>query len=125
MATNQYVNKVVFGNTTLIDITQDSVTANTLLSGYTAHSATGASIIGSIATKTGSDITLTNNVLAVPTGYYNNVEKTLTSVELTVPESGTNSFDVIFPDGEDTLTLSFSVDDEGNCDITNETMNLI
>jgi len=46
MAQNPYVNKVVFGNDTLLDLTEDSVTENTLLEGETAHSATGEPITG-------------------------------------------------------------------------------
>ena len=44
---NQYVSKVVLGSETLIDLTADTITANKLLSGYTAHGANGAAITGS------------------------------------------------------------------------------
>jgi len=43
---NQYKNKVVYGGTTLIDLTADTVTADTLLVGRTAHSASGELIVG-------------------------------------------------------------------------------
>ena len=43
---NQYVSKVVLGSETLIDLTADTITANKLLSGYTAHGANGAKITG-------------------------------------------------------------------------------
>lgn len=46
MAENQYKNKVVYGGTTLIDLTEDTVDAAHLMSGYTAHDATGAPITG-------------------------------------------------------------------------------
>lgn len=39
-------NKVVYGNKTLIDLTGDTVTEDTLISGYTAHKADGTIIIG-------------------------------------------------------------------------------
>lgn len=39
-------NKVVYGEETLIDLTSDTVTADTLLQGYTAHDNTGALITG-------------------------------------------------------------------------------
>lgn len=39
-------NKVVYGNKTLIDLTDDTVTEETLLSGYTAHKADGTIITG-------------------------------------------------------------------------------
>lgn len=35
------VNKVKYGNNTLIDLTADTVTSASLLSGITAHSASG------------------------------------------------------------------------------------
>lgn len=44
---NQYVNKVVLANgTTLIDLTADTVVADKLLKGFTAHDKTGALITG-------------------------------------------------------------------------------
>lgn len=43
---NQYVNKVVYGTTTLIDLTADTVTPAALMQGYTAHDASGNSIVG-------------------------------------------------------------------------------
>lgn len=46
MANNPYVNKVVKGTDTLIDLTSDTVTANSLMQGYTAHDASGAPIVG-------------------------------------------------------------------------------
>lgn len=39
-------NKVVFGNTVLIDLTADTVTADKILTSYTAHDASGAVITG-------------------------------------------------------------------------------
>jgi hypothetical protein len=39
---NPYVNKVVYGSTTLIDLTQDTVDASKVLAGYTFHGADGA-----------------------------------------------------------------------------------
>ena len=43
---NPYVNKVVYDGNTLIDLTADTVTADKLLKGYTAHSASGQRLIG-------------------------------------------------------------------------------
>lgn len=40
------INKVQYGNTTLIDLTSDTVTADKLMQGYTAHDRTGALITG-------------------------------------------------------------------------------
>lgn len=46
---NQYVNKVVIGGETKIDLTGDTVTTSTLLSGTTAHDKSGAPITGTCA----------------------------------------------------------------------------
>ena len=42
------INKVVFGDRTLIDLTADTVTEDTLLSGYTAHRRDGEVIEGNV-----------------------------------------------------------------------------
>lgn len=46
MANNQYTNKVVYGGTTLIDLTSDTITAANLAEGVTAHDKSGAPITG-------------------------------------------------------------------------------
>lgn len=43
---NTYKNKVVYNGTTLIDLTADTVTPDTLMQGYTAHDKSGALITG-------------------------------------------------------------------------------
>ena len=48
MATNQYVNKVEFEGDTLMDLTGDTVTPQTLLQGATAHDRSGAPITGAV-----------------------------------------------------------------------------
>lgn len=40
------LNKIVYGNTTLIDLTSDTVTPQVLAQGYTAHDRTGQAIVG-------------------------------------------------------------------------------
>ena len=46
MANNEHVNKVVYGNQTLIDLSSDTVTPQGLQAGLTAHDASGALITG-------------------------------------------------------------------------------
>lgn len=48
MANNPYINKVEYGNTTLIDLTGDTVTPNDVLSGKTFHSRTGEQMAGNL-----------------------------------------------------------------------------
>ena len=43
---NKKVNKVVYGGTVLIDLTGDTVTADKVLTGYTAHDKSGETITG-------------------------------------------------------------------------------
>ena len=45
MPTKTY-NKIIYGGNTLMDLTGDTVTAATMLSGYTAHDKSGAAITG-------------------------------------------------------------------------------
>ena len=47
MANNPYVNKVVFGNAVVMDLTGDDITASDVLSGKKAHGPDGAPITGS------------------------------------------------------------------------------
>lgn len=66
MANNQYVNKVVYGNQVIIDLTADSITPADLQSGVTAHDASGASIVGT-STKdsdTSNDDALVGEILS-------------------------------------------------------------
>ena len=50
------VNKITYGNNTLIDLTSDTVTPATLLEGYTAHDANGDLIRGTLVPSTPFDI---------------------------------------------------------------------
>lgn len=42
------INKIQYGNTVLLDLTSDTVTADKLMQGYTAHDRTGALITGAV-----------------------------------------------------------------------------
>ena len=70
---NTYVSKVIYGNDTLIDLTSDTVVANKLLSGYTAHAASGAPITGSCSydADTSDATAAVAEVLATKTFYKN------------------------------------------------------
>lgn len=70
---NQYVNKVVYGGETLIDLTADTITAAQLAYGVTAHDKSGAPITGtSTYDADTSDATATAaEILATKTAYVN------------------------------------------------------
>ena len=70
---NTYINKVIYAGTTLIDLTADTVTADKLAYGYTAHDKSGASITGtSTFDADTSDATATaSEIQATKTAYVN------------------------------------------------------
>lgn len=49
MLEGKYINKVIYGGKTLIDLTGDTISADKLLAGITAHDKSGAPITGSCA----------------------------------------------------------------------------
>lgn len=68
---NQYKNKIIYNGQTLIDLTADTVVANKLLSGYTAHSASGAPITGTCPYNADTTDATANasEILATKTAY--------------------------------------------------------
>lgn len=64
------VAKVILNGTTLIDTTQKTVTAGSMLDGVTALKNDGTDITGSIASKTSSDLTASGDTITAPAGYY-------------------------------------------------------
>ena len=73
MANNQYVNKVIYGSQTLIDLTGDTVDASKILSGYTAHDKSGAPITGSCTydSDTSDADATASEILNTKTAYVN------------------------------------------------------
>ena len=57
------INKVQYGNTTLIDLTNDTVTADKLMQGYTAHDRSGAVINGTIVDGDNLEYGLTDETI--------------------------------------------------------------
>lgn len=68
---NQYVNKVVYGGNTLIDLTSDTITAADLASGVTAHDKSGAPITGTNTydSDTSDDTAVASEILATKTAH--------------------------------------------------------
>ena len=62
--------KVILNGTTLIDLTDDTVTAASLLSTAKATKKDGVEVTGSIATKTADNLSVSGKTVTVPAGYY-------------------------------------------------------
>lgn len=56
-------NKIIYNGNTLIDLTGDTVTADKLLQGYTAHDRSGALINGTIVDGNNLEYGLTDGTL--------------------------------------------------------------
>lgn len=92
------VNKVVYGKTVFIDLTGDSVTAETLAVGYTAHGANGELIEGKMATDNNFPTTIVAGdtpIAASMSGKkISSTTVTDTGLSLTMNKAGTYRFRV-------------------------------
>ena len=72
-------NKVQLADgTVLVDLTPDTVDSSSMLSGVTAHAASGETITGNIPINDANDVTGSGSSVTVPAGYYrSNVTRTL------------------------------------------------
>lgn len=77
------VNKVIFGGETVVDLTKDTVTADKLLSGATAHGANGEAVTGSMPNNGTVSKTLSTSTTSytVPKGYHSGSGKVSISLE--------------------------------------------
>lgn len=78
MATNQYINKVIYGGDVLIDLTQDQVTRNDVLEGVAFHLPSGEATTGTCtydADTSGATATA-SEILEGETAFVNGVEVT-------------------------------------------------
>lgn len=68
----QYVNKVIVDQETIMDLSNDTVTSDKLIFGYTAHDKSGAPITGTLADKDVNDVVIQGNHVIIPPGIYSN-----------------------------------------------------
>lgn len=80
------VNKVVYGNTTLVDLTNDTVAANHLRSGYTAHDKSGQLITGTLTQGEAGSVYQDENGYVV---LDDEAGQSISAIPLTVTENGT------------------------------------
>lgn len=123
MAKNVVINEVVYQNVPQVDIplspgpgnasfydTSDATldSGDKMLSGNTAY-ADGVKYTGTIATKSGSDISASGATVTVPAGYYSSQQtKSIDSGSATAPASISGTSATVNA-GTNTLTLSKSV----------------
>ena len=81
---NENINKIIYGTTTLIDLTNDTVTSESLYKGKLAHSATGEQITGT------AEITVENNKLIMPLGLANITSATTEIEQIQIGETTYN-----------------------------------
>lgn len=80
------VNKVILGSRTLLDLTEDTVTPEDLLSGVTAHSKSGDPIVGSLIVHNVIDeLTSTSTEDALSANQGKVLKDKIDSIELRVP----------------------------------------
>ena len=72
IANNDYVNKVVFNGDTLIDLTNDTVTAEDLKKGVMAHDKSGNAIIGTLEAGGGGDTSMEDGLIDATLREYSN-----------------------------------------------------
>ena len=115
IANNDYINKVVFNGETLIDLTNDTITAEDLIGGVTAHDKSGNAIVGTLEVNEGGDTTAEDGLIDATLREYSNDRVTtirayafyansLTSVSF---PAATNIGTAAFAYG-DMITASFS-----------------
>ena len=123
MAQNVVINGVTYSNVPSVQIPKSTSgtaeffdvsdatlnSGNKMLSGNTAYGAGGTKYTGSIASKTGTDITASGDTVTVPAGYYSSQQtKAVASGSATAPAtiSGTSA---TVSTGTNTLTLSKTI----------------
>lgn len=98
------ISKVVFGGNTLIDLTQDTVVADKLLQGYTAHGADGNVVTGTCTYDSNTqDATASDSeILVGKTAYIKGSKKTGT-----MPNNGAVTGTITTVDGQYTIPQGY------------------
>lgn len=124
MAQNVVINGVTYSNVPSVEIPLSGTTGNAefydtsdatldsggkMLSGVTAYGSGGTKYTGSIATKTGSDLSASGDTVTVPAGYYaSQTSKAVSAGSATAPATISGSSASVST-GTNTLTLSKTI----------------
>lgn len=84
------ISKITLNGVTQMDVTQKTVTENTMLNGVTSLKNDGTDITGNIQSKTSSDLTASGATVTAPAGYYGSAA-TKTVSSMTLPTSASAS----------------------------------
>lgn len=115
------VSKVIYGNQTLIDLTADSVVANALLNGYTAHGADGNAVVGNCTFDADtSDANATASTILIGSNAYVNGTK----IEGSMPNRGAVTGYISAVDEEFTINAGYH-DGSGKVSINSVEQNKI
>lgn len=100
----KYINKVIYGNKTLIDLTGDTIEPSKVLSGVTAHDKSGAPITGTCAFDVNSTdgTAAVAEILAGKTAYARG-----TKLTGTMPNNGSVTGEISTLDGDFTIPMGF------------------
>lgn len=103
------ISKVIFNGVTQMDVTQDTVTPNTLVSPETATKADGTQITGALESKTSSDLTASGATVTVPAGVYSSQASKSVGTGTATSALSISATGATVSTGTNTLTLSKSV----------------
>lgn len=132
--------------TVLLDISSDTVVADKLASGYVAHDKSGTRIIGTVAEKSSSDVTVNNQMITVPAGMYSSqVQKSVATGSAGTPSisksevsnnqvtltpsvtnttgfinGGTKTGNNVIVKASDLVNGTLNITSNGNYDVTNK-----
>lgn len=103
------ISKLILNGEVQMDVTSDTVTAGSMLSGTTATKNDGTKATGTIASKSSSDLTVSGATVTAPAGYYSaNASKSVANGSVTAPSSISGTSATVST-GTNTLTLTKSV----------------
>ena len=104
MDPEKFVSKVIYNGTTLIDLTADTITADKLASGITAHDKAGAAITGTstLDSDTSEDTAAVSEILATKTAHARGSQLTGT-----MPNNGGVTGTISTVAGEYTIALGY------------------